>query len=98
MAHARDAVVPPSELQPGVPGDLEKVILQCLAKRPEDRFPDVASLERALAQCEAAERWTQDDALRWWQQVESVAEQDAASAVKPPLMPKTLAAQNANNP
>jgi eukaryotic-like serine/threonine-protein kinase len=68
IAHARDEVVPPSQLQPGVPADLERVVLRCLAKRPEDRFPDVDSLEQALAGCAAADRWTQADAARWWRE------------------------------
>src|SRR5262249_21514868 len=66
IAHARDDVVPPSQLQTGVPADLERVILRCLAKRPEDRFPDVDHLDQALAGCAAADRWTQSDAARWW--------------------------------
>ena len=35
VAHLlRDAVTPPSQLQPGIPADLERVVLQCLAKNP----------------------------------------------------------------
>jgi eukaryotic-like serine/threonine-protein kinase len=68
FAHAHDEVVPPSRLQAGVPADLERVILRCLAKRPEDRFQDVERLEQALAGCAAADRWTQADAARWWQE------------------------------
>ena len=34
MAHARDPVVPPSQVRPGVPDDLEQVVLRCLAKKP----------------------------------------------------------------
>ena len=49
IAHARDEVVPPAQLQADVPADLERVILRCLAKRPEDRFQDAESLEQALA-------------------------------------------------
>jgi hypothetical protein len=67
IAHARDDVVPPSKLQADVPADLERVILRCLAKRPEDRFQDIDSLEQALAECAAADQWTQADAARWWQ-------------------------------
>jgi serine/threonine-protein kinase len=66
IAHARDEVVWPSRRQRDVPADLERVVLRCLAKRPEDRFPDVESLGKALADCAAADRWTQQHAARWW--------------------------------
>ncbi len=66
IAHARDEVVPPSQRHAGVPADLERVILRCLAKSPEDRFPDTDSLEQALAECAVADRWTQSQAVRWW--------------------------------
>ena len=39
MAHARDPVVPPSQVRPGVPEDLERVVLRCLAKKPERPLP-----------------------------------------------------------
>jgi serine/threonine-protein kinase len=68
MAHVRDEVVWPSKLQAGVPADLERVILRCLAKNPQDRFPDAESLEQALADCAAADRWTQWHASLWWQE------------------------------
>ncbi len=67
IAHARDEAVPPSQLRADVPADLERIILRCLAKRPEDRYPDADSLEQALAQCAAADQWTQLQAARWWQ-------------------------------
>jgi serine/threonine-protein kinase len=74
IAHARDAVVPPSKHQTDVPADLEIVILRCLAKNPEDRFQDVDSLEQALAECAAADQWTQSRAARWWQENDLAAE------------------------
>ena len=39
MAHGRDPVVPPSQVRPDVPADLERVVLRCLAKKPADRYP-----------------------------------------------------------
>jgi serine/threonine-protein kinase len=68
IAHARDQVVPPSTLKADIPADLETIVLRCLAKRPEDRFSDVTTLEQALSQCAAADQWTAADAARWWQQ------------------------------
>jgi serine/threonine-protein kinase len=40
-----------SARRPGIPADLEAVVLRCLAKATEGRFPDVDSLDRALAAC-----------------------------------------------
>ncbi len=57
MAHARDPVVPPSQVRPGVPEDLERVVLRCLAKKPDDRYPDVRALGEALAACTSAADW-----------------------------------------
>jgi serine/threonine-protein kinase len=74
IAHARDDVVPPSKLQADMPADLERVILRCLAKSPEDRFQDTESLEQALAECAAADQWTQVHAARWWQEYEQTAQ------------------------
>ena len=39
IAHARDEVVWPPQHEVSVPADLKRVILRCLAKRREDRFP-----------------------------------------------------------
>ena len=66
IAPARDPVVPPSRVRPGIPDDLERVVLRCLAKDPAERFPDAGWLERALGACECAAGWDQDQASRWW--------------------------------
>jgi serine/threonine-protein kinase len=66
IAHSRDPVVPPSQIHPAIPDDLEHSVLRCLAKDPAARFPDAQSLERALAACACAADWDQDRATRWW--------------------------------
>jgi eukaryotic-like serine/threonine-protein kinase len=67
IAHARDQVKPPSRVNSDIPYDLERVVMSCLAKSPAERFPDAASLERALEACACAADWNQDRAARWWQ-------------------------------
>src|SRR5207253_1823812 len=74
IAHAHDDVTPPSELLADVPVDLERVILRCLAKTPEGRFQDTDSLEQALAECAAADKWTHSHAARWWLENETTEE------------------------
>jgi eukaryotic-like serine/threonine-protein kinase len=66
IAHARDPVVPPSQVLAGVPADVERVVLRCLAKDPAERFADAGSLERALGQCACSEEWDQGRAAGWW--------------------------------
>jgi serine/threonine-protein kinase len=66
MAHAYEPVVPPDKIRPDVPADLQAVVLRCLEKDPSRRFPDVHSLEQALASCAAAEQWTEEQAVLWW--------------------------------
>ena len=67
IAHARDPVEPPSRVRPGIPEDLERVVLRCLAKPPDQRFPDAEALEQALGACACAGDWDQARAARWWQ-------------------------------
>lgn len=65
-AHLHEAPTPPSDLRPDMPRDFEEIILRCLAKKPADRFASIADVDRALAQCDAADRWTEEDAADWW--------------------------------
>ncbi len=66
LAHAYEPVPPLSSVQPGVPGDVQDVVLRCLEKDPARRWPDVATLERALAACGCAGEWTEELAEEWW--------------------------------
>lgn len=68
MAHAYEPVVPPAEIRPHLPADLQAVVLRCLEKDPSRRFPDAHSLERALADCADAGQWTEEQAAAWWQE------------------------------
>jgi serine/threonine-protein kinase len=52
-----------------VPRDLEEVILQCLAKKPGERFQSVKALGEALAACAAACDWGPKQADAWWASV-----------------------------
>jgi serine/threonine-protein kinase len=65
FAHAYEAVRPPSEVRAGIPAELDRVLMRCLAKRPDDRFADAAALDAALA-ASASGAWTDQDAASWW--------------------------------
>jgi eukaryotic-like serine/threonine-protein kinase len=83
LAHAHEAVVPPSRHRPDLPSDLERVVLRCLAKNPAERYASAAALRRALSECESAGDWTDRDAANWWHahgQSDLQAEALAASA------------------
>lgn len=58
---------PPFEVHvAGVPKDLEAIVMKCLAKDPEDRYQNVASLKKALSKCSCYNRWTWPQAAKWW--------------------------------
>jgi hypothetical protein len=65
-AHRHAALVPPSQRVPGVPADLEAVLLKCLSKSPADRYPDAGSLQKALLSCGCAAEWDTERAAAWW--------------------------------
>jgi predicted Ser/Thr protein kinase len=44
-----DPVTPPSQVRPGVPPELDAVVLQCLEKEPQHRYADAGELAADLA-------------------------------------------------
>jgi serine/threonine-protein kinase len=89
IAHASEAVTPPSVHRPDVPADLEAIVMRSLAKNPSDRFADAASLGAALAACECAELWSRHDAAQWWRAIERPSPQANQSAIQ--LEPAVIA-------
>jgi serine/threonine-protein kinase len=69
LQHIRSEPVPPS-VRTGrfVPVELERLLMQCLAKSPADRPADATSLADALRTA-GAEQWTQGDARYWWETI-----------------------------
>jgi len=65
LAHIRDPVPPLSHGTANIPEDLERIVLRCLAKQPQERFSSVEALDAALGACAAAGRWTQEQARTW---------------------------------
>ena len=70
-AHSRNPVKPPTEVNPNVPADLERVIVRCLAKLPANRFQNMGDLSAALNACACVGEWTEERAEAWWAQVGS---------------------------
>ncbi|TVQ41594.1 MAG: HAMP domain-containing protein [Wenzhouxiangella sp.] len=50
LAHVQEQPIAPSSLWPEIPETLEKIILTCLAKEPDQRYQDAESLLRSLIQ------------------------------------------------
>jgi serine/threonine-protein kinase len=66
-AHLYEPPPPLTSRCPGVPAELEAVVIKCLAKAPGDRYADVRSLDTALRACNTVGPWTEEDAAQWWQ-------------------------------
>jgi serine/threonine-protein kinase len=49
LAHVSQPPVPPRKVNPAIPEDLEAIVLQLLAKRPEDRVPSCRDLAVLLS-------------------------------------------------
>lgn len=78
---------PSAHLSCKISPDLEALLMQCLAKRPEDRPAGAEILEECLARCAEAGRWTLADAEQWWANNVIIPEPAAAPT---PALEKTL--------
>lgn len=67
VAHVQKDPVRPSErTELPVSPDLEALVLQCLAKKPEARPASARALIRMLDACVDAKQWCAEDADAWW--------------------------------
>lgn len=66
IAHASEEVAPLRDHSPGLPMDLEEIVLHCLEKDPEDRFQSIDDLRQALLDVPLDDEWSPDRAAEWW--------------------------------
>jgi serine/threonine-protein kinase len=67
LKHVQVAPDPPSSrTELPIPSDLERIVMHCLGKRPDDRPASAAALAEALAAC-STPHWTPAEADAWWQ-------------------------------
>ncbi len=67
LAHVQKPPIPPSHrTELAIPPDVEALVLDCLAKRPDERPATAAELDRRLSACRLERPWTQADAEEWW--------------------------------
>jgi eukaryotic-like serine/threonine-protein kinase len=65
--HLHETPIPPSErLGAPLPGDLEALVLSCIAKKPAERPASAAVLRDALAACVDASRYDVAASRAWW--------------------------------
>jgi serine/threonine-protein kinase len=64
--HLHVAPDPPSRHAPGLPHELDGLILECLEKTPEKRPSSARELARRLRAVPLAEPWDEEDAAAWW--------------------------------
>jgi serine/threonine-protein kinase len=63
-----DLPMRPSKICPqAVPPELENLIMDCLAKNPEDRPQSVFAILERLEELSGLGTWTQEDATDWWE-------------------------------
>jgi serine/threonine-protein kinase len=68
IMHVREKPVPPSQrTERKIPADLERIVMDCLEKKPEARPRSAAELDRRLADCGLEAVWTGERAHAWWQ-------------------------------
>src|SRR5262249_26932666 len=65
LAHVQKQPSPPSMRSPhAVPASLDRAVMMCLAKKPEERPAAADVVARWLS--EGLDSWTAEDAARWW--------------------------------
>ena len=75
LKNLRDVLMHQVKTMPPTPSDrlgrpisaeLEQIVMQCLAKDPNQRPQSASDLEEALANCPSAGTWTRKEAEAWW--------------------------------
>ncbi len=65
--HLKATPAPPSQVSElPIPAELDEIVLKCLEKNPEDRYPSAAALESALRTVPNEEPWSHQKARAWW--------------------------------
>lgn len=65
--HLKAMPQPPSQVcELPIPAELDGIIMRCLAKDRQDRFPSTAALASVLMQVQLEGEWTFEKAHEWW--------------------------------
>lgn len=66
VAHVSEEPPLPRVLVPAIPSTLERIVMRCLAKEPEERFQDALELRRELEAVVVESSWNSQRAAEWW--------------------------------
>lgn len=66
IAHASENATAPGDIAPGIPEELDEIVLRCLEKDPDDRFQSIYELRRALESIDLDDPWSAERAEAWW--------------------------------
>jgi tetratricopeptide (TPR) repeat protein len=91
IKHIQSPLPPPSQYQPDLPEEIERVILKSLAKEKTDRYESAGDMVQALQQATEPKTISTDAALPTVAAVRiSAAENEEETAVAPPATPLML--------
>ena len=79
-------IAPPTSLGADVPADLERVIMRCLARYPEQRPRGMTELASELSGCRAHGSWSEQDARRYWRERGSLLNREQLAAPDVPTL------------
>jgi len=68
LKHVRTPPDAPSQRVDGIPAELDRLVLDCLAKSPGARPADATALRARLDALAAAAPWSEAEAVTWWQE------------------------------
>ncbi|MBL4845945.1 MAG: serine/threonine protein kinase [Planctomycetes bacterium] len=90
--HKKTPPEPPSaRTEAPVPPELERLVMECLAKDRASRPPDAMALWRRLTALELSDPWSEDRAQEWWREhAEEIAELRATERPEPGAEPNAL--------
>jgi eukaryotic-like serine/threonine-protein kinase len=67
IAHQSEEPVPPSERSGrDIPPEVDRLVLDCLVKDPDERIPSADALAARVGQLQELYPWTADEARAWW--------------------------------
>jgi eukaryotic-like serine/threonine-protein kinase len=82
--HLHDPPAPLAGRVPGLDEELERLVLDCLAKDPALRPASAREMLDRLARCPSSSAWTRAQALTWWQEHHALSRGEASATITDP--------------